>query len=432
MGRSAVVFSIALYAAICAALPAPAGDGSGPADLPTQAIGYTQHATALPGGRMANVSTGRAMLLLPGRRPIPLAADLADEPGSWTQFVGWFPDGRTAVIGRAWESAENAAWEEAHEEFRFRDGDWLYDTHLLDLDSGRTTNVTAVERVSFYNTGVFAWPGDPTRLGFTALIDGISKPFAMDRDGHHKTDLARESKGFSYGFSGSPDGERIAYHENYQVWLADADGGNRMKVDTGHPFNFAPAWSPDGKWLLFVSGEHEDCHPHVVRADGAALRKIGDRNGYRGAMEFLDVPDFHGGSSDVPVWSADGLSVFFTARVANADGAADSIELFRIGVGEGETPKRLTISPPGTLHYHPRPSPDGAWLLYGSHRETGAGGKSRNLYARRLVDGVEVQLTHLPTGQAAMHGHWQPVEVAPGPALLSPPRAWRFSAPGAR
>jgi hypothetical protein len=149
-------------------------------------------------------------------------------------------------------------------------------------------------------------------------------------------------------------------------------------------------------------------------------------------MEFLDVPDFHGGSSDVPVWSADGLSVFFTARVANADGAADSIELFRIGVGEGETPKRLTISPPGTLHYHPRPSPDGAWLLYGSHRETGAGGKARNLYARRLVDGVEVQLTHLPTGQAAMHGHWQPVEVAPGPALLSPPRAWRFSAPGAR
>ena len=309
-------FAGILYALFAAALPARAAQPESPVAIPSRAVGYTQHATALPGGRLANVATGRAMLLVPGSRPVMLAVDLIDKPGSWTQFVGWFPDGKTAIIGRAWESEANARFEEEHKTFRFRAGDWLYDTHLLDLATGRTDNVTAVERVSFFNTGVFPWPGDPNRLGFTALIDGISKPFAMDRDGRHKTDLARDSTGFSYGFSGSPDGKRIAYHENYQVWLADADGANRAKIDTGHPFNFAPTWSPDGQWLLFVSGEHYDCHPHIVRADGTGLRKIGDRNGYRGVMEFLDVPDFHGGSSDVPVWSHDGLKVYFTARVA--------------------------------------------------------------------------------------------------------------------
>ena len=84
------------------------------------------------------------------------------------------------------------------------------------------------------------------------------------------------------GFNASPDGQRICYHENYQVYLANADGTDKKHIDTGHPFNFAPVWSPEGNWLLFVSGEHYVCHPHVVRADGTGLRKIADRAGYRG------------------------------------------------------------------------------------------------------------------------------------------------------
>ena len=60
-----------------------------------------------------------------------------------------------------------------------------------------------------------------------------------------------------------------------------------------------------------------------MRADGTGLRKLADRGGYRGVVEFLDVPDFHNGSSDVPVWSADGSSIFYTASVG------ENVELFR-------------------------------------------------------------------------------------------------------
>lgn len=390
-------------------------------DRPPFAIGCTVHATALPGGRHVNVATSRATLLLPGRGPLPLAADLADEPGSWTQFAGWFPDGATAIVGRGWERGDNGRWEEEHGTFRFQAGDWLYDTHLVDLHSGRAVNVTAVDRVSFYNTGVFAWPGTPDRLGFTALVDGVSKPFAMDLDGSRKVDLAAESRGFAYGFSASPDGDRVSYHENYQLWLADADGGNRVHVDTGHPFVFAPAWSPDGSWLLFLAGEREDCHPHVVRADGTGLRLLARRGGYRGWTEFLDVPDFHQGSSDVPAWSADGRTVFFTARVSGSDAADETVELFAVDLDPESKPRQLTVSPPGTTHYHPRSSPDGGWLLYGSRRDGG-----RNLFARRLHDGREVRLTSLPRGWAAMHGHWQPISVPPGAAVAEPLRRRRL------
>ncbi len=406
---------------VCAAALAAVEACAGDAVAPPAAIGYTEHATALPGGRLANVSTGRAMLLEPGRPPVPIVAGLADAPDSWTQFAGWFPDGKTAIVGRGWESRENAALEEGRKEFLFRDGHWLHDIFLVDLASGRATNVTAVERVSFHNSGLFPWPGDPDRLGFTALVGGVSKPFAMDRDGRNKTDLARDSAGFSYGFSGSPDGGRVAYHENYRLLLADADGSNRRQVDTGHPFDFAPTWSPDGRFVLFLSGEHHDCHPHVVRADCTGVRKLADRRGYRGVTEFLDVPDFHGGSSDVPVWAHDGAKVFFTARVAGeVDGGEETVELFEVGLGEGSEPVRLTTSAPGTTHYHPRPSPDGGWLLYGSRRAV-PGGMARNLFARRLADGVEVALTRLPAGLAAMHGHWQPAAAAAGPALAARP-----------
>ena len=360
-------------------------------------IGYTEHRTNLPGGRQANVSTNRAMVVrADGTERHALGGELVNEAGAWTQFAGWSPDGKTAVVLRGWESVENARWEEKNKMFRFTPEGWLVDSYLVDVATGNAVNVTAVERVSFYNSGLFFWPNEPTKLGFTALIGGASQPFRMDRDGRNKTDLTKDSSGFAYGFSSSPDGSRISYHENYQVYLADADGSNRVHVQTGHSFVFVPSWSPDGKLVLFVSGEHYNCHPHIVRADGTGLKKLADRGSYRGVTEFLDVPDYHGGSSDIPVWSVDSQSVFYTAQVGN------NVELFRVTL-DGKT-ERLTTSADGTLHYHPKPSPDGESIVYGSKRNG-----VRNLFVMRLSDRKEHVLTDVSVGHAAMHAYWQPI-----------------------
>jgi TolB protein len=360
-------------------------------------IGYTELETKLPGGRHANVRTMRAMVVKSdGTERRILAEDLVREPDTWTQFAGWSPDGKFAVIGRGWESPENARWEEEHRQFRMTKEGWLCDSYLLDIATGKSTNMTSIDRVSFYNSGLFFWPRDPTKLGFTALVGNNSHPFRMDRDGRNKVNLTKESNEFAYGFSSSPDGQRIAYHKNYQVYLAAADGTNALQVKTGNPFNFVPTWSPDGKWVLFLSGEHYDCHPYLVRADGSGLKKLADRGGYKGVIGFLDVDDFHGGSSDTPVWSIDGQSVFYTAQ------AGACVELFQVTL-EGKT-RQVTKSPASTLHYHPQPSPDGKWLVYGSKRDG-----VRQLFVRSLADGAEKQITQLQQGHAAMWPHWSPL-----------------------
>ncbi len=361
-------------------------------------IGYTEFHTNLPGGRHANVRTELAMFMrADGSERRMVAEEMLDDPDAWTQFAGWSPDGRLAIVSRGWQDPENARWEEEHKTFRMEPGKWMLDSCLLDLKTKTITNVTAVERVSHYNGGLFFLP-ENLGLAFTPLINGVSKPYVMELDGRKKRDVSGDGGGFAYGYSASPDGKLISYHENYQIFIANTDGTEKRHIQTGNPFDFAPRWSPDGEWLLFVSGVHGHSNPYLVRRDGRGLRKLTDLNDYQGWILFLDVEDFHQGSSDLPVWSADGKRVFYTAKAAN------NVELFQITV-EGEI-KQLTNTPAGTLHYHPTPAPDGTSLLYGSKREG-----VRQLFVMNLADRSEKRVTDLQVGQGAMWATWQPLET---------------------
>ena len=374
-------------------------DDDKPPDL---LIGYTEFRTDLPGGRYVNIWTRRAVVAKAdgtGRRV--LAEELTREKGYSISFYGWSPDGKTAVLLRSWQSEENGKWEEAHQQFRFSADGSLVDGYLLDLKSGKATNVTGALRASHFSEGLRFMPGDPTKLRFSAMIGGKTRTYLVDRDGKNKRELSKDYPHLVHGMSLSPDGKRGAYEDPaYRLFLADADSSNAREVKTGLRFHLVPTWSPDGAWVLFVAGEHYDCHPHVVKADGTGLKKLASRNGYRGVIDFLDVYDFHGGSSDLPVWAPDSRSVFYTAKVGK------NVELFRVTL-DGKS-EQLTRTPAGSMHYHPEASPDGKWLLYGSKRDS-----VRQLYVMRLSDKKERRITDLKKGHAAMWAHWQPAAIKP-------------------
>src|SRR5262245_59334002 len=122
---------------------------------PDRLIGYTEFRTDLPGGRYVTCRTGRAVVIkADGTGQRVLDEELTREKGWATQFYGWSPDAKTAILLRSWESEENGKWEEEHKTFRYSKGGWLVDGYLFDLASGKATNVTGVGRVSHFNEGL--------------------------------------------------------------------------------------------------------------------------------------------------------------------------------------------------------------------------------------------------------------------------------------
>lgn len=227
--RAALVMSIAFRAIIPGLLIALASLASAEANYeakPLSLIGYTEGRNDQEGGQYLNWKTNRACVVRAdgsGRRV--LAEELVKRDQSWTQFAGWSPDGRQAVVLSLWESPENAAWEREHKTFRITEG-WLVDICLLELSTGKLTILTAIDRVSIYKTGLFFLP-DGSGYGFTPLVNGVSKPYLMDRDGRHKRDVSGSGGGFAYGYSVSPDSSRISYHENYPIFVSNVDGSDK-------------------------------------------------------------------------------------------------------------------------------------------------------------------------------------------------------------
>ncbi|HVZ65980.1 MAG TPA: S9 family peptidase [Lacunisphaera sp.] len=84
----------------------------------------------------------------------------------------------------------------------------------------------------------------------------------------------------------SPDGTRAAFSvqewsieknkSTSSLWIVDLAGGEPRRLTTAAASDTAPAWSPDGTQLAFISkrGEDEATGLYLIRLDGGEARKI--------------------------------------------------------------------------------------------------------------------------------------------------------------
>ena len=88
-----------------------------------------------------------------------------------------------------------------------------------------------------------------------------------------------------------PDGDRVAFvasrmdreSDEYgsSIWVVDVAGGAPRQFTSGQRRDRSPRWSPDGRWLAFLSvrGEGDETQLFVMAADGGEAQPLSETDG---------------------------------------------------------------------------------------------------------------------------------------------------------
>ncbi|MEQ9401112.1 MAG: hypothetical protein RJQ04_18245 [Longimicrobiales bacterium] len=173
----------------------------------------------------------------------------------------------------------------------------------------------------------------------------------------------------------SPDGGWIVYAdvrgEREGLYLARPDGSQERPLTDGALVDRYPAWSPDSRRIVFARRLRDGWDLHAISPfeEGAPVVRMTGRETYVGH----------------PAWSPDGGRIAFDTYVGNQteiavlDLAADSVRI-------------LTDRPGNDLI--PAWSPDGAWIAFGGEPE---GSGNWDLWRVDAGGGPVVRLTEDPS-----------------------------------
>src|SRR6516162_3120281 len=93
----------------------------------------------------------------------------------------------------------------------------------------------------------------------------------------------------------SPDGKTIVFELLGDIYTLPIEGGQAKLVDGGMAFDAQPKFSPDGKWIAFLSDREGMENVWIMKADGSEPQQVSkDPN-----SEFAS-----------PSWSPDGKYIF--------------------------------------------------------------------------------------------------------------------------
>jgi Tol biopolymer transport system component len=196
--------------------------------------------------------------------------------------------------------------------------------HSLPADTAPSTLLwlaeTAVRPVPFLDaTGSreseAAWSPDGTRLAFAAERDDPLGDILLAevRPGRlenlrNLTPRLPPAATLERAPAWSPEGSRIAYVSNQsgvtKLWVVNADGSGARQLTGNDPaVDLFPTWSPDGRWIAYERRGEGQIRIAIVPAEG-------------GVPRILPWP----GTAMMPAWSPEGSAIAF---VSNADGDQD-------------------------------------------------------------------------------------------------------------
>ncbi|WP_239019618.1 amidohydrolase family protein [Sphingomonas suaedae] len=187
-------------------------------------------------------------------------------------------------------------------------------------------------------------------LGFISLC-ALAVP-AMAKDDLPLTERRTLSYDVSSGtfmsLAVSPDGKTILFDMLGELYAMPATGGRAIPIAQGIAFEVQPTFSPDGRWIAYVSDRSGGDNVWIARADGSAARRI--------------TSEDEGAVRTSPEWSADGKSIYVSRHRIRVG----HYELWRHpvdgGPGELVAPIKTARGEQSTLGVSP--SRDGNYLYF--------------------------------------------------------------------
>jgi TolB protein len=154
---------------------------------------------------------------------------------------------------------------------------------------------------------------DGKKIAFVSRVGKNEELFVMNADGTGVRRLTK-ARGSDGQPTWSPDGRQIAFTSNrsgqWKVYVMNSNGtGTRLLTPTASLVgDDAPAWSPDGLWIAFHSTRVKDGNGEVFKMhpDGTGVTRL----------TFTDCPREVCPDDSFPAWSPDGKEIVYSSQRA--------------------------------------------------------------------------------------------------------------------